>query len=52
MSIFVLLQKARHIYISENPKLVVQFCLKLFNLCSNNKTKCLGLQMARIEMEF
>ena len=30
---------------------MVQFCLKLLYQCSESKHKCLGLQMARMEMD-
>ena len=48
----VLLKKAeRHTHTSKNSKIRVYFCLKLFYQCSNSKDKCLGLQMARMEMD-
>ena len=48
----VLLSKAeRHTHTSENPNIWAYFRLKLFYQCSNSKNKCLGLQMARMEMD-
>ena len=48
----VSLSKAKtHIYISETPKIGVQFCLKLDFKCSKSKHMCYGLQKARMEMD-
>ena len=49
----MLLEKDQNMYfISGNPKIMVQFCFKLLYLCFKSNDSCLGLQMARIEMDF
>ena len=48
----VLLKKPkRHVYASGNTSITVQFCLKIFYWCCKSKNKCLGLQMARMEID-
>ena len=49
--IFSVTLQSQNINISENPKIRVQFCLKLFYQCSKGKHKCLGLQTTRMEMD-